>query len=88
MANCLTEFSRVWAYNPLYGISRDEAQFILETFEVAKRKEEAASNGGYRTKSVILEIYDAIGEAMRTRKRYHTILDPPPADQSRCYSAK
>lgn len=36
--------------------------------------------GEYRTQRVILEIYDAMAEAMRTGKPYQTRLDPPPAD--------
>ena len=34
--------------------------------------------GEYRTKRVILEIYDAMAEAVRTGRPYQTLLDPPP----------
>jgi hypothetical protein len=37
-------------------------------------------HGRYRTKRVILEIYDAMAESTRTGKPYQTRLDPPPAD--------
>ncbi|MBV8075058.1 MAG: hypothetical protein JO284_01580, partial [Planctomycetaceae bacterium] len=37
-------------------------------------------HGEYRTKRVILEIYDALAEAIRTGQPYQTRLDPPPAD--------
>jgi hypothetical protein len=37
--------------------------------------------GEYRTKRVILEVYDAMAEAIRTGKRYQTHLDPLPADR-------
>jgi hypothetical protein len=40
--------------------------------------------GEYRTKRVILEIYDEMAEAMRTGLPYKTCLDPspgPPADE-------
>ena len=34
--------------------------------------------GSFRTKELILEVYDAMAEAMRTGVPYQTILDPPP----------
>ena len=34
----------------------------------------------FRTKRVILEIYDEMTEAMRTGKAYQTRLEPGPAD--------
>jgi hypothetical protein len=67
------------AFFHLYGISHDDADYILETFPIVKRNDEKA-HGEYRTKRVILEIYDAMAEAIRTGKPYHTRLDPPPAD--------
>jgi len=44
----------------VYGVSRYDADYILETFHIVKRKDEAA-HGEYRTKRLILETYDAIG---------------------------
>jgi hypothetical protein len=38
------------------------------------------AHGEYRTKRVILEIYDAMSEAARTGTPYQSRLDPPPAD--------
>lgn len=67
------------AYFHLYGIERDDVDYILETFPIVKRKDEQKC-GEYRTKRVILEIYDAMAEAMRTGEPYRTRLDPPPAD--------
>ena len=52
--------------------------YILETFPIVKRKDEQA-HGEYRTKRVILDIYDAMQQAMETGTAYHTRLDPPPA---------
>ncbi len=46
-----------------------------------KRKDEH-NYGGYRTKRVILEIYDEMQRAMEMGKPYKTRLDPPPADPS------
>ncbi len=52
--------------------------YILDTFLVLKAREEERNNGDYRTKRVILEIYDAMQEAIRTGEPYQTRLDPPP----------
>jgi hypothetical protein len=52
--------------------------YILETFPIVKRKDEQA-HSEYRTKRVILDIYDAIQQATATGTPYHTRLDPPPA---------
>ena len=67
------------AFFHLYGISRDDAAYILDTFNVLQRAEMKA-HGEYRTKRVILEIYDALAEATRTGRSYRTRLEPPPAD--------
>jgi len=52
---------------------------VLETFPSIRRKDEAA-HGEYRTKRVILEVYDAMAEAERSGATYQTRLDPPAAD--------
>lgn len=67
------------AYFHLYGIARDDVDYIMETFPIVKRKDEAKF-GEYRTKLVILEVYDAMQRAIDTGAAYRTILDPPPAD--------
>src|SRR5215475_12266732 len=67
------------AYFHLYGIGRDDVDYILETFPIVKRKDEQA-HGEYRTKRVILDIYDAMQQAIETSTAYHTRLDPPPAN--------
>ena len=71
-------------YFHLYGISRDDAAYILDTFPIIRRKDEQQF-GEYRTKRVILEIYDAMAEAERTGVPYQTRLDPPPADTRCCH---
>src|SRR5205807_10028046 len=63
------------AYFHLYGIGRDDVDYILETFPIVKRKDEQA-HGAYRTKRVVLDIYDAMQQAMETGTPYHTRLDP------------
>jgi hypothetical protein len=63
----------------LYGVRRDDAEYILDTFPIVCRKDEAKW-GEYRTKRVILEIYDAMTRAIETGESYQAVLDPPPAD--------
>lgn len=56
---------------------RDAVDYIMETFPIVKRKDEK-KYGSYRTKELILEIYDKMAEAIQTGQPYKTILDPPP----------
>lgn len=44
----------------LYGLRRDEVEYIMETFHIAKRKD-IEEHGTYRTKEVILAEYDKYG---------------------------
>ncbi len=67
------------AYFHLYGVERDDVDYIMETFPIVKKKDVAAF-GSYRTKELILEVYDAMAQAIRTGEPYKTILDPPPGE--------
>jgi len=53
----------------------------METFPIVKRKDEKAF-GEYRTKRVILEVFDEMRRAMERGEAYRTRLVPPPADRS------
>ena len=64
---------------------RHAVDYILDTFPIVKRKDEAKFKGDYRTKRVILEIYDALAAAMQTGHPYQTRLEPPPADPACCH---
>ena len=75
------------AYFHLYGIERDDVDYILETFPIVKRKD-IAKHGEYRTQRVILEIYDEMAAAMRSGVPYSTRLDPPPADPRVAHPAR
>ena len=75
------------AYFHLCGIERGGVDYIMETFPIVKRKDEAA-HGEYRTKRIILEIYDAMQQAMDSSESYQTRLDPPPADPRVAHPAK
>ncbi|WP_028851084.1 Eco57I restriction-modification methylase domain-containing protein [Thermocrispum municipale] len=68
----------------LYGISRDDADYILDTFPIVKRKDEA-KYGTYRTKELILAEYDRMAEAgvslttpLVDGENYTSTLTPPP----------
>lgn len=71
-----------WAKEPAalrgsFPTPRDAVAYITDTFPIVRRKDEE-KYGTYRTKDAILEIYDAMAEAIRTGKPYQTRLDPPP----------
>ncbi|WP_406153717.1 N-6 DNA methylase [Streptomyces anulatus] len=70
----------------LYGITRDDASYILDTFPIVRRKDEAA-HGEYRTKRLILAEYDRMAAADLTLENpltegesgtYRSTLTPPP----------
>ena len=62
--------------------SRDAVAHIMDSFSIVQRKE-TETFGKYRTKEVILEVYDAMATAIRTRHPYVSRLSPHPADPSR-----
>ncbi|MCE6993280.1 N-6 DNA methylase [Saccharothrix sp. S26] len=68
----------------LYGIERNDVDYILDTFPIVKRKDEA-KYGTYRTKDLILAEYDrmaAAGVSLTTPlvdgENYTSTLTPPP----------
>ncbi|MEU9531662.1 DNA methyltransferase [Streptomyces sp. NPDC048213] len=70
----------------LYGITRDDVSYILDTFPIVKRKDEA-KYGEYRTKTLILAEYDRMAAAGVTLETpltegengtYRSTLTPPP----------
>lgn len=65
------------AYFHLYGINREDVDYIMETFPIVKRKDEEVF-GTYRTKETILDIYDQMQAAIDTGEPYQTPLNPPP----------
>ncbi|GAA4936980.1 N-6 DNA methylase [Streptomonospora halophila] len=70
------------AFFHLYGIGRDDVDYIMETFPIVKKKDLQA-HGSYRTKETILEIYEAMAKAAETGEPYRTVLDPPPGEGPR-----
>ncbi|WNM29953.1 DNA methyltransferase [Streptomyces sp. Li-HN-5-11] len=68
----------------LYGVSREDVDYILDTFPIVRRKDEA-KYGTYRTKDLILAEYDRMAAAGLTLedplvegKNYTSTLTPPP----------
>ena len=59
----------------------------METFPIVKRKDEKLYRE-YRTKRVILEIYDDMRRAMERGEVYRTRLMPGPADKSVTHSPR
>lgn len=63
----------------LYGIQRDDIEFIMDSFTSMRDKDESRHAC---TKRLILERFDAMEEAEAGRREYETVLDPPPAHPS------
>ena len=59
----------------------------METFPIVKRKHEKL-NGEYRTKRVILEMYDEMKRVMETGEAYRTRLVPGPGDKAVAHEPK
>ncbi|MDP3462708.1 MAG: hypothetical protein Q8S18_07980 [Bacteroidales bacterium] len=60
-------------YAHLYGLEKEEMDYILETFPIVKRKD-IAKYGSYRTKETILQLYDEfvwVREEMEHKKQEH-----------------
>jgi len=70
----------------LYGIARGDVDYIMDTFPIVKRKDEAAF-GEFRTKRLILEAYDSMQAAIHTGISFESTLNPPPGQGPR-HSAK
>ena len=64
------------AFFHMYGISRDETAYVLDTFPVLEQSEVRA-HGEYRTKRVVLETYDALAAAAAKGIPYDSPLGPP-----------
>ncbi len=61
------------AFFHLYGLARDDVEYILDTFPIVKEHDEKAY-GEFRTKRVILEIYDAMANAVAGGRNYETAI--------------
>lgn len=70
----------------LYGLTRVQADWILDSFAVLRKYEER-DHGEFRTKRLVLAAYDAMATAKSVGTAYQTPLSPPPADPSLCHPA-
>ena len=75
------------AFFHLYGQNRDDTAYILDTFPIVRRKDEAA-HGTYRTRDTILALYDQFAEASTSGQTFVSPLDPPPGDRNACHPAR
>ncbi len=69
------------AFFHLYGLSREEVEYVMDTFPIVRKKDEKAY-GEYRTKRLILEAYDALAKAMDADEPYVSVAmskSPPMA---------
>lgn len=68
----------------LYGLDREQADWILESFMVLRKYEER-DHGEFRTKRLVMAAYEAMAEAKERGTAYMTPLSPPPADLKLCH---
>ena len=70
----------------LYGIERDDVDYIMETFQTESgglKHNDIAKYGSYRTKETILEFYDRMAAADAAGVPYETPITPPPGQGPR-----
>ena len=67
------------AFFHLYGIGRNDVDYIMEQFPIVKGKDEQAY-GSYRTKETILRYYDRMAAAMNGGVAFESVLEPGPGD--------
>lgn len=58
----------------LFEVPRQDVHYIMESFNIVKRKDMAA-HGTYRTKDLILEIYDKMQAAIDAGTQYQSPID-------------
>src|SRR5262249_2820770 len=62
------------AYFHLYGLKRDEVEYVMDSFDTLRRREEKPQNfGEFRTKRLILDRYEAMAKAAQTGVPYQTV---------------
>jgi hypothetical protein len=64
------------AYFHMYGISREDAGYILDTFPIIARKDNVQF-GEYRTRRLILEIFEEMQNSIDSGVSYQSKLTPP-----------
>jgi hypothetical protein len=69
----------------LYNLTRDQAEWLLDSFAVLRKYEER-DLGEFRTKELVLEAYDAMQVAKFRGRVFQSLLVPPPADEGQCHA--
>jgi hypothetical protein len=75
------------AFFLLYGIERDDVGYIMETFPIVKRKDEAR-HASYRMKETILHVYDSMQKSIETSTSYVSPVEPKLGDPSCAHSVQ
>ncbi|MBK8445253.1 MAG: hypothetical protein IPL41_00585 [Micropruina sp.] len=58
----------------LFGIAREDVEYIMETFPIVKRKD-VAKFGSYRTNELIMQVYDAMQHAIDSSCPYRSPIE-------------
>jgi N-6 DNA Methylase len=66
------------AFLHLYGVKRVDAEYVLDSFDIVRRREEEAW-GTYRTKTTVLSAYDSMATSS-AEAPFVSRLTPPPGD--------
>lgn len=67
-----------------FSTPRDAVAYIMDTFPIVSRKDEEQW-GSYYTKLLILDIYDAMSDAIGSKKSYASRIQPPAGDPRYCH---
>jgi hypothetical protein len=65
------------AYFHLYGLDREDTEYVLDTFRLVRMRDEK-QHGEYRTKRLILDVYDRMAAAVAGKEPFDTLLNPRP----------
>lgn len=76
------------AFFQLYGVSRDDAAYIMDTFLVFKARDEERNGGVYKTKETILAIYDKMARAIDGAAAWRSDLSPLPGDAAAAHTSE
>jgi hypothetical protein len=61
-----------------FSMGSDAVSYIMDTFPIVRARDEETFGGNYRTKQLILQIYNSLQESLSTGRPYISPLDPPP----------
>jgi hypothetical protein len=67
------------AFFHLYGIQRDDVDYILGTFPIVNRND-VKRHGEERTRRLVLEAYDLMAKSIETGVPFESTLHPPPGE--------